>query len=171
MILLIGGKREARRTYGLDELALAPGLANIDPDDIAVSLEIGSLKLDIPILASAMDGAVDVRLAICMSELGGVAVLNGEGLQTRYENPDEVITRIIEEPVESVVPLIQKLYREPVREELVARRVREIKEQGGRSVLSFTPLGAHLVRVAIEAGIDAVVIQSTVTTINYRSSK
>jgi IMP dehydrogenase len=171
MTLLIGGKREARRTYGLDELALAPGLANIDPDDIAVALEIGSLKLDIPILASAMDGAVDVRLAICMSELGGVAVLNGEGLQTRYETPDEVITRIINEPVETVIPLIQKIYREPVREELVARRVREIKQGGGRAVLSFTPLGSRLAEAAVDAGADAIVIQSTVTTLTYRSSK
>lgn len=169
--MLIGGNREARRTYGLDELALAPGLTNIDPDDVDIALDIGGLKLDIPILASAMDGAVDVRLAVEMSRLGGVAVLNGEGLQTRYDNPDEVISQIVDEPVESVIPLIQQLYREPVREELVARRVREIKQQGGRAVLSFTPLGAQLARVAVEAGIDAFVIQSTVTTVNYRSSR
>jgi len=169
--LLIGGKREARRTYGLDELALAAGLVNIDPDDTDIALQIGGLKLDIPILASAMDGAVDVRVAIEMSRLGGVAVLNGEGLQTRYENPDEVITQIVSEPVETVVPLIQKLYREPVREELVARRIQQIKEAGGRAVLSFTPLAARLAHVAMEAGVDAVVVQSTVTTLEYRSSK
>ncbi|MBV9865908.1 MAG: GuaB3 family IMP dehydrogenase-related protein [Abitibacteriaceae bacterium] len=169
--MLIGGKREARRTYGLDELALAAGLVNIDPDDTDIALQIGGLKLDIPILASAMDGAVDVRVAIEMSRLGGVAVLNGEGLQTRYENPDEVITQIVSEPVETVVPLIQKLYREPVREELVARRIQQIKEAGGRAVLSFTPLAARLAHVAMEAGVDAVVVQSTVTTLEYRSSK
>ncbi|MDQ3813082.1 MAG: GuaB3 family IMP dehydrogenase-related protein [Armatimonadota bacterium] len=169
--MLIGGKREARRTYGLDELALAAGVVTVDPDDVQIGLEIGALKLEIPFLASAMDGAVDVRLAVEMSRLGGLAVLNGEGLQTRYDNPAEAIQQIINEPVESVVPLIQQLYRQPVREDLVARRVREIKEQGGRAVLSFTPLGVRYASIAMEAGVDAVIVQSTVTTVEHRSSK
>lgn len=170
--MLIGGKREARRTYGLDELALASGIVTIDPDDTDISLNIGSLKLEIPFMASAMDGAVDPRLAIEMSRLGGIAVMNGEGLQTRYENPTDMIGEIVREPVETVVPLIQKLYRSPVSEELVAQRVREIKDAGGRAVLSFTPMSAaRLAMVAIEAGADAIVIQSTVTTLEYRSSK
>jgi IMP dehydrogenase len=171
MVLLIGGKREARRAYGLDELALAPGLTAVDPDDADVTLRIGDIQLDIPVLASAMDGAVDVRLAIEMSRLGGMAVLNGEGLQTRYDDPDEVIARIINEPVESVIPLIQQVYREPVREDLVAQRVRQIKEAGGCAVLSFTPLATRFVGVAVESGADAIVIQSTVTTVEYKSSK
>jgi len=169
--LLIGGKREARRAYGLDELALAPGLAAADAEEAQIALTIGDLHFEIPFLASAMDGAVDVRLAIEMSRLGGLAVLNGEGLQTRYANPDEIIAQIVACPVEDVVPLIQKLYREPVREELVAQRVSEIKAGGGRAVLSFTPLGARMASVAVEAGADAVVIQSTVTTVEFRSSK
>lgn len=171
MVLLIGGKREARRAYGLDELALAPGRIAVDPDDTDVSLPIGSLKLDIPILASAMDGAVDVALACEMSRLGGLAVLNGEGLQTRYENPAEQITRIIEAPADGVVPLIQSVYREPVREDLIAQRVREIKAQGARAVLSFTPLGIKYATVAIEAGADGIVIQSSATTAQFKSSK
>lgn len=169
--MIIGGKREVRRAYGLDELALAPGLAAADPDEARIGLSIGSLALDIPFLASAMDGAVDVRLAIEMSRLGGLAVLNGEGLQTRYQNPEEIIRQIVDEPVEGVVPLIQKLYREPVRPDLVALRTQQIKEGGGRAVLSFTPLGAHLASHSVEAGADAVVIQSTVTTVDFRSSK
>jgi len=169
--LIIGGKREVRRAYGLDELALAPGLAAADPEEARITLTIGSLQLDIPFLASAMDGAVDVRLAIEMSRLGGLAVLNGEGLQTRYENPEDAIRQIVDSPVEGVVPLIQKLYREPVRPELVALRTRQIKDGGGKAVLSFTPLGAHLAQHSVEAGADAVVIQSTVTTVEFRSSK
>ena len=169
--MIIGGKREVRRAYGLDELALAPGLAAADPDEARIGLSIGSLALDIPFLASAMDGAVDVRLAIEMSRLGGLAVLNGEGLQTRYENPEEIIRQIVDEPVEGVVPLIQKLYLEPVRPDLVALRTQQIKDGGGRAVLSFTPLGAHLASHSVEAGADAVVIQSTVTTVEFRSSK
>ena len=169
--MLIGGKREARRAYGLDELALAPGLIAVDPADADISLQIGSLRLEIPFLASAMDGAVDVNMAVEMSRLGGIAVLNGEGLQTRYESPQEQINRLIEEPVESVVPLIQNLYREAVKPELIARRVQEIKDAGGKAVLSFTPLGVHFAGVAIEAGADAIVIQSSATTAKFKSSK
>jgi IMP dehydrogenase len=167
----IGGKREARRAYGLDELALAPGITAVDPEDCDVSLKIGSLNLQIPILASAMDGAVDMKMASEMSRLGGVAVLNGEGLQTRYEDGNAQIERIINEPVENVIPLIQSLYREPVKEELVARRVREIKDAGGIAVLSFTPLGIKYAKAAFEAGVDAIVIQSSATTAKFKSSK
>ena len=169
--MLIGGKREARRAYGLDELALAPGVVNIDPDDVQIELHIGDLDFQIPFLASAMDGAVDPKVAIEMTRLGGLAVLNGEGLQTRYENPNEIIAQIIAEPVESVVPLIQKLYRESVKPELIARRVEQIKAGGGRAVLSFTPMGARNAHIAIEAGVDAVCIATTVTTLEFRSSK
>src|SRR4028118_870556 len=98
MVLLIGGKREARRAYGLDELALAPGAIAVDPDDVDISLPIGSLTLNIPIFASAMDGAVDVNMACEMSRLGGIAVLNGEGLQTRYDDPHAKIDPIITDP-------------------------------------------------------------------------
>jgi IMP dehydrogenase len=169
--LLIGGKREARRAYGLDELALSPGLTAVDPEDADIRLQIGSQTLDIPILASAMDGAVDVPLAIHMSRLGGLAVLNGEGLQTRYENPAEQIEKIVNEPAESVVTLIQQLYREPVKEELVARRVQEIKAGGGLAALSFTPLGIKYAHVAVEAGVDFIIIQSSATTAKFKSSK
>ncbi|HEX8834619.1 MAG TPA: IMP dehydrogenase, partial [Abditibacteriaceae bacterium] len=169
--MLIGGKREARRAYGLDELALAPGLTAVDPGDVDIALQIGSLRLEIPFLASAMDGAVDVKLAVEMSRLGGLAVLNGEGLQTRYEDPDKQIARLINEPVESVIPLIQKLYQEPVKKELIAQRVKEIKAAGGVAALSFTPLGIHFAATAIEAGADAIVIQSSATTAKFKSSK
>jgi len=169
--LLIGGKREARRAYGLDELALAPGIIAVDPEDCDIKLPIGSLELDIPFLASAMDGAVDVPMAIAMSKLGGIAVLNGEGLQTRYEDPHAQIQKLVNEPGESVVPTIQALYREPVKPELIAKRVKEIKDGGGKAVLSFTPLGIHHAQTAIDAGADAIVIQSSATTAKFKSSK
>ncbi len=169
--MIIGGKREARRAYGLDELALAPGTVNIDPDDIQIGLQIGDLNFQIPFLASAMDGAVDVRVACELSRLGALGVMNGEGLQTRYEDANAAIAEIIAEPVETVVPLIQKMYREPVKPELIARRVEEIKAGGGKAVLSFTPVGSQNACVAIEAGADAIVIATTVTTLEFRSSK
>ncbi|MBW3637912.1 MAG: GuaB3 family IMP dehydrogenase-related protein, partial [Armatimonadetes bacterium] len=169
--MIIGGKREARRAYGLDELALAPGTVNIDPDDIQIGLQIGNLSFEIPFLASAMDGAVDVRVACELSRLGGLGVMNGEGLQTRYEDVEGAIEQIITEPVETVVPLIQKMYREPVKPELIARRVEQIKAGGGKAVLSFTPVGSKNAQVAIEAGADAIVIATTVTTLEFHSSK
>ncbi len=169
--MIIGGKREARRAYGLDELALAPGIVNIDPDDIEIALQIGDLTFEIPFLASAMDGAVDSKVACELSRLGGLGVMNGEGLQTRYEDPDAIIQEIIAEPVESVVPLIQRIYRESVKPELIARRVEQIKAGGGRAVLAFTPIGSQNADVAIEAGADAIVIATTVTTLEFRSSK
>ena len=169
--MLIGGKREVRRAYGLDELALAPGLTAVDPDDIDISLRIGDLVFDIPFLASAMDGAVDVPMCVRMDKLGGLAVLNGEGLQTRSQDPHADIARIVAAPVEEVVPLIQSVYRQPVREELIAQRIKEIKAGGGRAVLSFTPLGAKLIPAAVEAGADAIVIQSSATTVKFKSSK
>ena len=169
--MIIGGKREARRAYGLDELALAPGIVNIDPDDIEIALQIGDLEFEIPFLASAMDGAVDPRVAIELTRLGGLGVMNGEGLQTRYEDPDAIIQEIIAEPVESVVPLIQKIYRESVKPELIAGRVEQIKAGGGRAVLAFTPIGSQNANIAIEAGADAIVIATTVTTLEFRSRK
>ncbi len=169
--LVIGGKRAARRAYGLDELALAPGMIAVDPDDCDISLSIGSLQLDIPFFASAMDGSTDVPMAIAMSKLGGIAVLNGEGLQTRYEDAHAQIEKLVREPSESVVPLIQSLYKENVKPELIKRRVQEIKSGGGKAVLSFTPLGIHHAQVAVEAGADAIVIQSSATTAKFKSSK
>ena len=169
--MLIGGKREARRAYGLDELALTPGTVYIDPDVIEIGLQIGDLHFPIPFLASAMDGAVDPRVAIELTRLGALGVMNGEGLQTRYEDADAAIAEIIAEPVETVVPLIQKMYRESVKEHLIARRVEEIKAGGGKAVLSFTPMGARNAQVAIDAGLDAVVIATTVTTLEFRSSR
>ena len=169
--MLIGGKREARRAYGLDELALAPGTIAVDPADAQITLSIGDFTLDIPVLASAMDGAVDPKLAIEMSRLGGLAVLNAEGLQTRYDDPDAVIERIVNEPMGSVIPLIQSVYREAVQPALIEKRIRAIKDGGGLAALSFTPLGVHLIPAAVEAGADLIVIQSSATTVKFESSK
>lgn len=169
--MVIGGKKEARRAYGLDELALAPGTIAVDPQDAQIALQIGDLKFDIPFLASAMDGAVDVNVAAEMDRLGGLAVLNGEGLQTRYNNPEAIIEEIIAEPAESVIPLIQRVYQEPVKAELISQRVEEIKRVGAVAAISLTPLGVHYAAAAIEAGVDLIVIQSSATTATFKSSK
>ncbi|MCS7254709.1 MAG: GuaB3 family IMP dehydrogenase-related protein [Armatimonadota bacterium] len=172
MEVSIGRNRTAYIAYGFDDIALVPAAETIDPDDVDVRLRIGNVELEIPILASAMDAAVDVRLAILMSQLGGLAVLNLEGLQTRYESPEEVIERIVEAPQEEVVKVLQEVYREPIKEELVYERVRAIKAAGAKVGVASTPLQAQrLLPVAVNAGADVAVIQSTVTTVRFVSTR
>ena len=172
MQVLLGGHKWARRSYGFDEVSVACGSVTVDPNDTDTSFAIGPHTFRIPFLASAMDGAVSPRICRIMGRLGGLAVLNLEGLFTRYENTDEQLERIISAPQEEVVALLQTIYREPVKPELVARRVREIKEDGTLAAASVTPAAFDTVgRAALDAGLDILVIQSTVTSANHYSSQ
>jgi IMP dehydrogenase len=168
----IGITRRVRRAYGYDDIALVPAAATVDPEDVDVSWEVGGHRLELPVLAAAMDSVTDPRTAIVMHELGSAAVLNLEGLQTRYDDPSDVIARITEAAPEECVPLLQELYRRPVRSELIARRVAEIKRAGALAFASVTPAAASdLAPVAEEAGLDVLVLQSTVITERHRSSR
>jgi IMP dehydrogenase len=168
----IGIRRRARRAYGYDDVALVPAAVTIDPQDVQVSCEIGPHRLALPVLAAAMDSVTDPRTAIVMHELGGAGVVNLEGLQTRYDHPSDVIARITEAAPEECVPLLQELYRQPVREDLVARRVAEIKRAGALAFASVTPASATtLAPIAEEAGLDVLVLQSTVISERHRSSR
>ncbi len=177
MGMWIGRNRKARVTYGFDEIALVPGAVTINPNEVDISFQIprrdtAPLKLGIPILASAMDGVVDVRFAIAMGKLGGLAVLNLEGVQTRYENPEEVLQQVVAADKEKVTGLLQKIYLEPIREELIARRVQEIKAGGGFAAVSSIPQKAdRFAAIAQEAGADVFVVQSTVSTVRHISSE
>lgn len=168
----IGKNREARRAYGFDDIALAPGVVTVDPEETDVRLTIGDLVLETPVLAAAMDGAVNVPVMAELSRLGALAVMNGEGLQSRYANPDEAIARIVESPTEGVVPLIQQVYTQPIQPALLAQRIREAKAAGAKAAVSLTPARAsQLAPIALEAGVDVLVIQSTVTTVRHVSSR
>ena len=164
-------------TYGFDEIALVPGDVTINPNEVDISFrlprrDVEPIKLNIPILASAMDGVVDVKLAIEMGKLGGLGVLNLEGVQTRYENPDEVLAEVVGADKERVTSLIQKLYQEPIHEELIARRVEEIKKAGVISAVSSIPQKAERFgAIAQEAGVDVFVVQSTVSTVRHISTE
>ncbi|MDD5687219.1 MAG: GuaB3 family IMP dehydrogenase-related protein [Elusimicrobia bacterium] len=175
MPFFIGRDREARRAYGFDEVALVPSTTTIDIDDVEVNTRIGDLKLKIPFLASAMDGVVDVKFAIAFGKLGGLAVLNLDGVQTRYENPEEVIEKIREAcktKGTKSTEIIQKIYAEPVKEKLISKRVSEIKKGGGLVSVSTIPKNAERYsKIAQEAGCDVFVIQSTVTSANFVSSR
>ena len=123
MGMWIGRNRKARVTYGFDEIALVPGRVTINPNEVEITCrlprkEAEPLELKIPILASALDGVVDVRFAVAMSKLGGLAVLNLEGVQTRYKNPAEVLDKIVNVSKEEATHLVQKIYTEPIQEDL-----------------------------------------------------
>ncbi len=177
MGMWIGRNRKARVTYGFDEIALVPGNVTINPNEVDIAFRIPRkdaepIKLSIPILASAMDGVVDVKLAIAMGKLGGLAVLNLEGVQTRYENPEEVLAEVVAADKENVTALIQKLYLEPVREDLIARRIEEIKKAGVIAAVSSIPQQAERYgAIAQEAGVDVFVVQSTVSTVRHISTE
>jgi IMP dehydrogenase len=159
-----------RQTYGFDDVALVPGEITINPDQTDISFAIDKLNLSIPILASAMDGVVDVRFAIAMGKLGGLAVLNLEGVQTRYNDPDSVLDKIANAPQQEVTALLQKIYSEPIKENLVGDRIRAIKKTGAVCAVSLTPANTKkLSSLAVEAGIDVLVVQSTVTTARHVS--
>src|SRR5437016_5803013 len=163
MGMWIGRNRKARVTYGFDEIALVPGRVTINPNEVDITfrlprIEAEPLELKIPILASAMDGVVDVGFAIAMSKLGGLAVLNLEGVQTRYKNPQEVLQKIVETDKSDITALLQRIYQEPVQEDLIAARVRQIKDGGVLAAVSSIPQrAAEFGKIAQHAGADGVV--------------
>jgi IMP dehydrogenase len=172
MAFFIGRDREARRAYGFDEVALVPGTVTVNPEDTDVSTRIGAVKLQVPFLASAMDGVVDVEFAIAMGRLGGLGVLNLDGVQTRYENPKPLFKKIAEATPEAATKLVQEIYKEPIKEKLVAQRVKEIKAGGALCAVSSIPQNAERVgKLAADAGADLFIVQGTVTTARFKSSK
>ena len=177
MGMWIGRNRKARVTYGFDEIALVPGRVTINPNEVDTTCRLQRrdaepLTLKIPILASAMDGVVDVRFAIAMGGLGGLAVLNLEGVQTRYKNPSEVLEKIVSADKTEVTALLQRIYQEPVQPELIAARVRQIKDSGALAAVSSIPQrAAEFGAIAQEAGADVFVVQSTVSTVRHISSE
>src|SRR5512140_2517447 len=177
MGMWIGRNRKARVTYGFDEIALVPGRVTINPNEVDITFHLPRkaaepLELKIPILASAMDGVVDVRFAVAMNKLGGLAVLNLEGVQTRYKNPQEVLQKVVEASKSEITALLQRIYQEPIQQDLIAARVRQIKDAGVVAAVSSIPQrAAEFGRIAQEAGADVFVVQSTVSTARHISSE
>ncbi len=162
--------KEMERAYGFDEVALVPGDTTINPDHTNIDFVLGNLTFSIPILAAAMDAVVDPPFAIQFSRLGGLAVLNLEGVQTRYENPEEILDQIAQAPETEVTPLLQNIYSQPIKERLIGERIKNIKRVGAICAVSLTPANTkRLAPIAKEAGIDVLVVQSTVTTARHIS--
>ena len=162
-----------KRSYGLNEVALVPSSYTLDPDIVDISTKIGDLKLDIPIIGSAMDSVVSPKTAGLLGQYGALGVLNLEGVQTRYHNADEVLKKIAAVSKKDYVDLMQQIYKdEPVKDELVRQRIREIKSAGAPVVVSATPVNAkHLASIASQEKVDAFLIQSTVVSTKHKSAK
>ena len=170
MDIQIGRGKTARRAYGIDEIALVPGTRTLDPTLADTTWRIGNIERKIPIIASAMDGVVDVRMAVRLSEIGALGVLNLEGIQTRYENPEPILDRIAGVNKNEFVPLMQELYAAPVKLNLVKQRIKEIKSSGGIAAVSATPAGAvKYGSVVAEAGADLFFVQATVVSTAHLS--
>lgn len=172
MGMWIGRNRKARVTYGFDEIALVPGEVTINPNEVDTAFKLGPFTFKVPILASAMDGVVDVNFATTMGKMGGLAVLNLEGVQTRYDNPADILSQIAKASKEDSTHLIQQLYIPPIKEELIVKRIKEMKAAGIIAGVSSIPQKAeHYGKIAQEAGADIFFVQSTVSTVRHISKE
>jgi IMP dehydrogenase len=171
MELEIGKGKKGRRAYGFDDIAIVPSRRTRDPDDIDITWMLGPYRFELPLLASAMDGVVSPKTAGLIGKLGGLAVLNLEGLWTRYEDADEQLERISKLPPPQATRAMQEIYKEPVKPELVAQRVSEIKAEGVVAAGSLTPQRVRdYYELALEAGLDVLVIQGTVISAEHVSA-
>ncbi|MEH2287596.1 GuaB3 family IMP dehydrogenase-related protein [Nostoc sp.] len=170
MEIQLGRGKTARRAYGIDEIALAPGNRTLDPSLADTKWRIGNIEREIPIIASAMDSVVDVRMAVRLSQLGALGVLNLEGIQTRYADPEPILDRITSVGKDEFVALMQELYAEPIKPELIEQRIQEIKQQGGIAAVSATPAAASKYgEVVAKAGADLFFVQATVVSTAHLS--
>ena len=162
--------KQLRRAYGFDEVAIVPGDTTINPDQTNIDLKIVNSVFSIPIIAAAMDAVTDVNFAVLMSQKGGLAVLHLEGVQTRYDNPQEVLAEIAQAPQAKVTSVLQEIYSEPIKENLIGERVQAIKKRGAICAVSVTPANTkRFAPITAEAGADILVVQSTVTTARHIS--
>ncbi|MEA2433470.1 MAG: dehydrogenase [Actinomycetota bacterium] len=170
MEIEIGIGKSGRRAYGFDDIAIVPSRRTRDPDDVDISWEIDAYTFELPLLASAMDGVVSTQTAIEIGRLGGLAVLNLEGLQTRYDDPTDLLAEIAELPGDEATRRMQEMYQEPIKEELIYKRIREIKDAGVRAAASLTPQRVERYhKLALEAELDILVIQGTVVSAEHVS--
>ena len=162
--------KELRRAYGFDEVAIVPGDVTINPEQTNIDLQIGHFTFHTPIIASAMDAVVSPAFAVMIGKMGGLGVLNLEGVWTRYDNPKDVLQSVIECPADKVTPLLQKIYTAPLKDNLIGERIQEIKREGVVCAVSVTPPNTKKFAPLVnEAKADILVVQSTVTTARHKS--
>ncbi|MGH2705571.1 MAG: GuaB3 family IMP dehydrogenase-related protein [Actinomycetota bacterium] len=168
----IGIGRTGRRAYGLDDIAIVPSRRTRDPQDVEISWEIDAYRFRLPLLAAAMDAVVSPRSAIAIGDLGGLAVLNLEGLWTRYEDADAVLEEIASLPQERATTRMQEVYLEPIKDELIFNRISEIKAGGVIAAASLTPqVVEQYAKIVLDADLDILVIQGTVVSAEHVSTR
>src|SRR6201995_1151339 len=171
MEIEIGRGKKARRAYGFDDVAIVPSRRTRDPDDVDISWTLGPYRFELPLLASAMDGVVSPETAGIIGKLGGLAVLNLEGIWTRYEDADEMLERIAGLPKDEATREMQEIYQEPVKEHLITQRIEEIKSHGVVAAASLTPQRVERYHeLVLDAGLDILVIQGTVSSAGHVAS-
>jgi IMP dehydrogenase len=169
--MMIGLGKASRRAYGFDEIALVPGAYTLDPELCDISYELGAHRFETPIIASAMDSVVDVKVAATLGKLGSLGVLNLQGIQTRYENLEEIYLKIANCDKDTFVEVMQELYKAPIQDSLIQKRIEDIKKSGAITAVSITPNFAEKYGpVAVAAGCDILFVQSTVTGIDHKSA-
>src|SRR5919202_4543829 len=172
MEIEIGRGKKARRAYGFDDVAIVPSRRTRDPDDVDISWTLGPYRFELPLLASAMDGVVSPDTAGILGRLGGLAVLNLEGIWTRYEDAEAQLERIATLDKHEAPREMQEIYLEPVKEELIAQRIREVKAHGVVAAASLTPQRVEdWYETALDAGLDILVIQGTVISAEHVSTQ
>ncbi len=172
MDIEIGIGKTGRRAWGLDDIAIVPSRRTRDPDDVDISWEIDAYQLELPMLASAMDSAVSPATAIEIGRLGGIGVLNLEGLWTRYEDPAPYLAEIASLAAEKATRRMQEIYLEPIKPELIGLRIEEMKSAGITTAASLTPQNvAKYSGLTVDAGLDMLVVQGTVVSAEHVSTR
>ena len=166
----IGIGKSGRRAYGFDDVAIVPSRRTRDPEDVSIAWEIDAYRFELPLLASAMDGVVSPRTAVLLGQLGGLGVLNLEGLWTRYDDPEPILQEIATVDDATATKRMQELYAEPIREDLIRSRIAEIKAAGVITAASLTPQKTvQFYKTVLESGVDLFVIQGTVVSAEHVS--
>ncbi|MBI4201763.1 MAG: GuaB3 family IMP dehydrogenase-related protein [Chloroflexi bacterium] len=162
--------KEVRHALGFEDVAIVPGDVTINPDQADIGLDVDGCHFNIPVMASAMDAVVSPQFAVLMGKAGGLGVMNLEGVYARYDDPQSVIDEIVETPPEHTTEVLQKFYAEPVKDRLIGKRVEEMRGAGVTCAVSITPQNTkRFAPVAVEAGANIIVVQSTVTTARHIS--
>ncbi|MGH9194693.1 MAG: GuaB3 family IMP dehydrogenase-related protein [Acidimicrobiia bacterium] len=168
----IGAGKSARQAYGFDDIAIVPSRRTRDPDDVDISWEIDAFRFELPLIAAAMDAVVSPQSAVDVGRLGGLAVLNLEGVQTRYDDPEAILQEISELPRERATARMQEIYAEPIKEELIFKRIEQIKSQGVIAAASLTPQRVEKYsKIVLDAELDVLVIQGTVVSAEHLSTQ
>ena len=168
----IGIGKSGRRAYGFDDIAIVPSRRTRDPEDVSIAWEIDAYRFDLPLVASAMDGVVSPATAIRLGELGGLGVLNLEGLWTRYDDPEPILDEIAALPEDRATARMQEIYAKPIEADLITARVKQIRDAGVTVAASLTPQRTvQFAQTVLDSGVDLFVIQGTVVSAEHVSSR